>query len=155
VDLGGCIATLAVVGLALFALYDYGKGIGDKYHCYALGNQLNTAMRMYAADYDDRLPPAALWSDLIVPYHKQLDDLPCPSRPKTIGPRAFNLTFDRRLTREVPDNAPLLFESNAGHRNYADHLESFTRPHKGKGWIVLGGGACRSFVDPPDTRLGR
>lgn len=151
----GC-AVILILGVALMApILNNARDAARSTSCYGGGNTLSSAISIYAADYDERLPPASQWADLIRPGVRLTRDIDCPTRPNAIGPHSFNKSLDRQLRAKVNDQAPMLFESNAGRRNHADLLESFTRPHKGKGWVVLGGGAVRAFETPPDARFGQ
>ncbi len=152
----GCgVVLIIVVVLALPVLNDARESARGVV-CYGMGHTLHNAIAIYAADYDERLPPASGWSDLILPGIRLTpEDAACPSRPKAVGPFAFNKALAGRFRAKVNDQAPMIFESNAGERNHSDLLESFTRPHKGKGTIVLGGGMVKAFITPPDARFGQ
>lgn len=117
--------------------------------CLERGQVLQIGMSMYAADYDGRLPPADRWADALWPYTKW--DIRCSSRPKIIGAYAFNRALDHVLCEQLTQSTPVFFESNSGKRNHADRLESFTRPHAGKGVVALGDETTRLFAAPPNA----
>ncbi len=150
--LGCLLPVIALFAAVVGAFLDFSASLNSG-ACHDSAEYYRNALMMYAQDYDERLPPSNRWADTLFPYTKLTYDVPCPSRPNAIGPYAFNAALDRRLLAKVNAKTPLLFESNAGHRNHSDLLQSFARPHKGKGWIVLGDGACRSFDTPPDAGL--
>lgn len=147
----GCVLPLSLIGVIAWGVLDFATSMRSG-QCFDSAEYYRNALMMYAQDYDERLPPANRWSDALFPYTKLTFDMPCPSRPKAIGPYAFNAALDRQLLAKVNPRTPLLFESSAGQRNHADLLESFTRPHKGKGWVLLGDGAVKAFETPPDAK---
>lgn len=151
----GCLLPAIVLVALIAPVLMTAYGAARSAACYANGNYLNNAISMYAADHDDRLPPANQWADVIRPYTKLSRDVDCTTRPNAIGPHAFNAALDCRLTAKVNDQSPKLFESNAGKRNHSDLLGSFTRPHEGKGYVILGGGMVRAYKTPPDARFGQ
>jgi hypothetical protein len=147
----GCVLPLSVTAVIAWGVLDFAASV-RRGACFDSAEYYRNALMMYAQDYDGRLPPANRWADSIFPYTKLTFDMPCPSRPKAIGPYAFNASLDMQLLARVGPRRPLLFESNASQRNYADLLESFARPHKGKGWVILGDGAVNAFKTPPDAK---
>jgi hypothetical protein len=153
----GCGIVLVIVLILAVPVLKDTRDSARSAVCYKQGNVLHSAISVYAADYDERLPPASQWEDLILPGRLRLSpqDVGCPSRPRAVGPHAFNKALDRQFRAKVNDQAPMLFESNSGERNHSDLLESFARPHKGKGWVVLGGGMVKSYIAPPHAKLGQ
>ncbi|MCS6923457.1 MAG: hypothetical protein NZM10_03675, partial [Fimbriimonadales bacterium] len=59
--------------------------------------QLSLAMLTYAADYDDRLPPAPRWSDSIAARIRDPITFRCPSVP----PGKFGYAMNSRLSRQT------------------------------------------------------
>ncbi|HVT12539.1 MAG TPA: hypothetical protein VHE55_09745 [Fimbriimonadaceae bacterium] len=78
------------------------------------------AVLMYAADFDDRFPPAPVWADSVSPYSKSYlpdhDVFRCPDLDE-LGPGRYGHAFYARLglqsSQELADpmNTPMLFDS--------------------------------------------
>jgi prepilin-type N-terminal cleavage/methylation domain-containing protein len=73
-------AILGVLAAVLYPVMTPTRGCGPRYSCLSNVKQLSMALLMYGSDYDDRLPPATIWQDAILAYHKNPQLLTCTSR---------------------------------------------------------------------------
>jgi prepilin-type processing-associated H-X9-DG protein len=80
--------------------------------------QISNATLMYADDYDDKLPPAANWSQLLYPYTKSRTVFRCPEAPvPKLNSYALNSKVERIKLKQIksPGEVVMWFESNPGH----------------------------------------
>lgn len=104
------------------------------------------ALAMYRSDFDDRLPPAAHWMDLSLPYiaseESFIDPLLKDRKPGEFG-YAFFLPMSGAdfMKVESPDKMPMTFQSSDLSRNANGYLDLLPyRVEKRRGNIV-------SFID--------
>ncbi len=79
--------------------------------------QISNATLMYADDYDDKLPPAVKWSELLYPYTKSKRVFRCPEAPvPKLNSYALNSKVaGLKLTYiKSPDEVVIWFDSNPG-----------------------------------------
>ena len=76
--------------------------------------QLGLAVRIYAVDHNDQLPPAATWCDAIQSQRRLAQGLPMPDRAGRRCAYAFNAKLDGKKDSEIDPQTVLLFESDAG-----------------------------------------
>ena len=76
--------------------------------------QLGLAVRIYASDHNDLMPPTATWCDAIQSNVGSPNVFQCPSEPGQRCAYAFNSNLDGKKVNEVDPQTVLLFESNAG-----------------------------------------
>ena len=76
--------------------------------------QLALAVKVYAVDHNDQLPPAATWCDAIQRNVGSPKVFVCPSEPDRRCAYAFNVRLDAKKENEVNPQTVLLFESEAG-----------------------------------------
>lgn len=108
------LAILAAVLFPVFATEKSGRG-----HFPLCGSRLKQsalAVIMYAGDFDDRLPSAALWATRAKAYAKEDGVFVCP--PAALAdPKAFGHAFRRSLggvdtaTVNLPQEVPMIFDS--------------------------------------------
>ncbi|UCH33847.1 MAG: hypothetical protein JSV65_14970 [Armatimonadota bacterium] len=110
--------------------------------CLANLKQLALGFLMCAQDYDERLPNAANWMDMITPYIKDARLFHCPS-DKNQYSYAMNSALSGVSIGDIDDpvNAVMLFESRSGSKNAADPLQSLCMPPR------HGAGNNFAFVD--------
>jgi Domain of unknown function (DUF4190)/GYF domain 2 len=111
-------------------------------HCVNNMKQLSLALRGYALDHNDQLPPAASWCDAIQSNVGSPKIFQCPSEPGRRCAYAFNTKLDGKKVSEVDPQTVVLFESDAGWNGTggADTL----KPHKhstGRVNVALADGA--------------
>jgi hypothetical protein len=97
-------------------------------HCVNNMKQLGLAVRVYAVDHNDQLPPAATWCDAIQSNVGSPKVFLCPSEPGRRCAYAFNAKLDGKKLSEIYPQTVVLFESDAGWNGTggADSL----KPHK-------------------------
>jgi hypothetical protein len=62
---------------------------------------IGVALRQYAEDYDDTLPPANLWTDALTPYVRDAKVFHCPSAGKRNFGYAMNWKLSKRPRTQV------------------------------------------------------
>lgn len=92
--------------------------------CVSNIKSLSLAMIMYSADNDDRLPPAANWSDLLGQYVKNHEVTRCPSA-KVGGYYALHSSAAEVNVKKVkdPQLRAMLFESDSTSPNPSGGFE--------------------------------
>ncbi|MCS7301631.1 MAG: DUF1559 domain-containing protein [Fimbriimonadales bacterium] len=98
--------------------------------CMSNLKQLSLAMLTYAADYDDRLPPAPRWSDSIAARIRDPITFRCPSVPPGKFGYAMNSRLSHQRISELVDShtTPLLYDSSNLERNAHDAFSSLPNP---------------------------
>ena len=124
--------------------------------CRANLNQVSTALSMYCADYDERLPPARSWSDNLYPYTKNWAVFRCTERQALPGGFAFNEALSQKKLKDVNHDTetPAIFESSLGVLNASDRLESFMTPHRGTGSVIFANGQIKRLSAAPAASAG-
>ena len=114
VELLVVISLTAILAAIIFAAFPRARGMARQAACVSNCRQIVAAARMYASDYDLRLPPAMTrgappphqgysWTVLLQPYMKSEEIVVCPNDPKPreagnlVGsPSSYGMNF--RLT---------------------------------------------------------
>jgi hypothetical protein len=111
---------------------------------------------MYAADYNDRMPPANRWCDGLYAYTKSIEVFRCTARPALPGGFAFNRLLSTRSLEELNADtlSPAIFESSIGTLNASDELQSFIAPHGKPGWIMYSTGWIQRVPAAPPAAAG-
>jgi prepilin-type processing-associated H-X9-DG protein len=117
--------------------------------CLSNVKQLSTAVQLYLADFNGRLPNRDSWMNVLEPYVKTSDIFVDPVI-KTKGQHGY--AFDSRLSQKLaaefdaPDRQSLLFESSNLGKNASDPFVSLPKPgrHYGKNNIGYLDGHARS-----------
>lgn len=129
--LGGlCLCSFAVLAVILFPVFAQAREKARTTQCMNNLRQLSLAMLAYAADYDDRLPPAPRWSDSIAARIRDPITFRCPSVP----PGKFGYAMNSRLSRQTMSKLenghaiPLLYDSSNLERNAHDAFSSLPSP---------------------------
>lgn len=125
-------------------------------YCRSNLRQLTTGLLMYSQDYDDQSAPASGWEECLDPYIKNRYVYVCPQRPDTLHAYAYNRLLDRRPTKEIRDaaQAPVFFDSALGSAGGADRLQSFVRPHDGRGMIAFADAHVEAMRKTPRADAG-
>jgi hypothetical protein len=106
--------------------------------CMATARQRYQAALLYAADYDNHLPPAAHWQSALVPLisDKSLEPLSCPEVSR-FDHQGLGFAMDSRLSsaslddfREAPKPPILFFETTNLTRNAYTTGTSFAARHR-------------------------
>jgi prepilin-type processing-associated H-X9-DG protein len=106
----------------------------ERVYCVNNMKQLALAVKIYTAEHNGQLPPAATWCDAIQSYVSSPQVFQCPSAPGRRCAYAFNARLDGKKEKEIDPQTVLLFESDAGWNGTggADAL----KPHKHSGRTV-------------------
>ncbi len=145
---GCCVLMLPTVVLPAFLQGREAKRSSD---CSHYLRQIGEVMGLYAADYDDKLPPAD-WMDASQRQMPRDKFLHCPS-VGTADPDygyALNGELVGRTRSTIPDaSAPMVFDSTVKGRNAVGALDTLPRPgrHLGVNHLVTIDG---SVVNVPD-----
>ena len=143
--IGGCISlALAIVLVPVFL---EAKEKARQKSCLTNVKSISAALQMYAADYDDRLPPGPNWMTATNMYFGGKSDdrslingvFHCPSSPSSFG-YAFNTTASVAERKSVRNSArlPLIFDSAPGTRNASDTLTSLPKPGRHRKGNIIG-----------------
>lgn len=150
----GCLGTVVVLGSVLYKtlpILSSARSQRAKGECMSNLHSATLGVMQYMQDYDEHMPPANKWSDVLEPY--------IIGRKVYICPQASNLScgysfYDRLSTvslRSISDwsNTPALFDSNGGW-NSALPVEQVAARHNGGyncgfvdghvSWMGAGGG---------------
>lgn len=136
---------LAKVGVAIAALVLVVKvvawlqvrSLGDSYSKhrtdYCLSNlyQVSVSLRMYAGDFDDRLPRGAAWMDETLPYMKSADMFYCTEGSgRPLFTYAMNRAMPQQAVTPIADQATtvLVFDSKPVQRSTVGGAELLSRP---------------------------
>jgi hypothetical protein len=104
------------------------KQRAQRINCVNNLKQLGLAVRMYAADHNDLLPPAATWCDAIQGGIGSSKAFQCPAEPGQRCSYAFNAELDGKKENKISSQTVLLFESDLGWNGCGD--ASALKPHK-------------------------
>jgi len=146
----GVLLCLVVVGAVLFPLFARATG-GGRTACLSNMKQCATAVRLYAEDHDDRLPPALSWMDATRQVAQTDYVFACPdlarTNPQSYG-YAMNLTVSDVNTalEDQPADTVLLFESVLLARNACSGFYGLPDPPRH-------GGNCVAFLDGHVARI--
>jgi prepilin-type processing-associated H-X9-DG protein len=132
-----CTLIVLVVGMILWPVTICACASGDRIECLSKLKQQGMAVRIYAADWNDRLPNRDHWSDQIrgaIKYDKKpFDDRTKEEQFK--GGYAYNAALSDRLDADFDDPAknPLTYDSVNFGRNASDLVTSLPEPGRHKG----------------------
>ncbi|MEA3402648.1 MAG: DUF1559 domain-containing protein, partial [Armatimonadota bacterium] len=79
IELFVVVAIVATLGAILFPVFARAREKARQASCQSNIKQLTLGTRMFAEDYDGRLPAAATWRDDVMPYVKDEELFECPS----------------------------------------------------------------------------
>jgi len=130
------IASLVIFGIAFFHI---GCAAMKAHSTQCLSNikQLATASLLYAQDYDEHLPPATRWSEVIAPHVKAAvkkndgrgdDPFRCPAT-ETPGSYGMNTALNRISLSDIasPADTVMLFDCDAPTRLFAGGADKLAR----------------------------
>ena len=130
----GC-GGVVVLAAVLFPVFSQARLAATKAQALSNMKQSSLALVMYTADYDDRLPVAAHWTDLVLPYTKN-EDVFKAAYFKHKDPKAYGVAFRKSLSRKetalISDlNAwAMVFDSTILSRNAASELDTLPSPER-------------------------
>lgn len=112
--------------------------------CLSTISQISTGMRIYAQDYDDRLPQSASWGEATIPYSQSNQAqqgangyLACPSvngAPYSGYGYAYNSTLSGKLYSKIsnPAGKGVVYDSASLQPNASDPVTSLPSPPRHK-----------------------
>ncbi|MBI5706571.1 MAG: hypothetical protein HZC36_06240 [Armatimonadetes bacterium] len=130
-----CLGFVAFILLAYLSARPHSH---NRISCISNLKQLGLANLMYAADWDDRLPPRDIWMDAIRDYHKNYGGERCGEVTAKYADRKdlYGYSFNSRLSGfktgvldwEATQNRPMLYDSINLARNASDPFASLPDP---------------------------
>ncbi|MCS7265742.1 MAG: DUF1559 domain-containing protein [Armatimonadetes bacterium] len=137
----GCLIWFAVMAAILYPVFVRGREKARQTICMDNQRQIALAVKQYAVDYHETLPPAFQWTESVKPYLHSDVILSCPSARHLDCGYAFYQPLSGRKTKAIsqPNFTPMLFDSTKGQCNYADNGQSLAFRHLG--------GVIVAFVD--------
>jgi hypothetical protein len=114
--------------------------------------QLALAVRVYAVDHNDQLPPAATWCDAIQGGTSSPKVFQCPSEPGLRCAYAFNARLDSKKEGDIDPQTVLLFESGVGWNGTGG--AGMLKPHKHSSRTVNVALADGAVMQIPRSQLG-
>lgn len=125
--------------------------------CQSNVKQQTTALLIYAADHDDRLPTRDSWMDALLPFVKSEQIFHCPAVQESNqeNPHLFGYAFNSRLSGveiesiDRPETVPMTYDSINMGRNASDPIVSLPSPPR-----VHDDKAC-NLISYLDTRTDR
>ncbi len=114
--------------------------------------QLALAVKVYAVDHSEQLPPAATWCDAIQSNVGSPKVFQCSAEPALRCAYAFNEKLDGKKEGEVDPQTVLLFESDAGWNGIGG--AGAVKPHKHSTRSVNVAFVDGSVRQVPRSRLG-
>jgi prepilin-type N-terminal cleavage/methylation domain-containing protein/prepilin-type processing-associated H-X9-DG protein len=153
------LVTVAVLGLLAGILWPnpcINREPAPKAQCLSNAKQITNALLLYASDYDDRLPPAPIWQDVLFDYHKCPAILACPTRKTKIPGFSYNALLHCRPLSDIhlPEEQALVFESDMGRRNASDPCVTFVTPHNKRGHLGYVDGHVKAVPVLPAADAG-
>jgi prepilin-type processing-associated H-X9-DG protein len=131
-----------------------------RFSCQSNLKQIMLGIKMYAQDYDEKLPPAKQWIDVLQPYLKSGAIFNCPSVPK--GQRygyAYNAKLSQKNESILGESYKVvtLYETSALKRNAYGMGEGLTFRHSDGANYAFEDGHVKwlSKANVPSFNLGR
>ena len=122
---GCCVLILPAVLLPVFVQAKENKARSD---CSHYMRQMGETMSLYAADFDDHLPPAD-WMDSTYRHMPREKFLHCPAVGTDEYGYALNDELVGRSRSEIKDaNTPMVFDSTLTGRNAVGELDTLPNP---------------------------
>ncbi len=130
--------TVLMVALPLLVLGFFHFGcavmVSNGSRCLSNLRQLGTAVMTYAQDYDEHMPLAVHWAELIGPHIADVAENPfvCPSA-NSPGSYAMNAALSTTSLQDIPDPAEtvLLFDADAPGRSFAGGQQDLAKTRHG------------------------
>jgi hypothetical protein len=113
-------------------VFKQAKTSAVKTACLSNVKQLNVALIMYTADWDDTMPPSAKWMDEVNPYVRTETLYHCPAlKNQSFGyGYALNDLLNKMAVSKIaePMNCVTIFETSQLNRNAIGHTDTLPRP---------------------------
>ena len=119
------LAVLAILAAILLPVFGRAKGMAQQTACINNLKQIGTAFHIYAADNDDKLPPADSWRQALEPY---LDDREVYKCPGTGEQYVSNVALGGKNINEIsnPMEVPMAWDAPSAYDpEIGPHLGEF------------------------------
>ncbi len=142
-----CLVRLAVASICLLSLvhvFSFLRSVERGLMCHGNMGQVVTGLRMYAQDYDERVPPVHSWMNRTLPYCGVETVFHCPEvwahDPDGYGYALEASMAGKRLDRVPAGNlTPFVFDSNLTSKNaVAPFRFGIADPPRHRGRNVIG-----------------
>jgi type II secretory pathway pseudopilin PulG len=112
----GCsVPIIAILAAMLLPALAAAKAKAQEINCINNEKQLDLAVRIYAGDHNNQMPPAATWCDAIQTYVGSEKPFKCPAANATSRcDYAFNAKLDGLNQNSINPETVVIFESDAG-----------------------------------------
>jgi hypothetical protein len=170
---GGACACLLIVGTFAIGLLstpllkrfrEAQREFGRTSICLSNVKQAAAGLRMYAQDYDERLPEATSWMDAAAPYAQKSGAgekavLRCPTA-LAANPAAFGYAYSANLAGKQLSKiantplAPAVYDSSNLARNAADPVTSLPNPARHRARRIRPGGGHVNMMGYLDGHAG-
>ncbi len=93
----GCLlVAILMVAAILYPVFERARMKAQSINCLRNLQTVAVAVSQYAADYDETLPPASRWTDVVAPYLSDPRHLICPAAKRLPCGYAFHLLASAR-----------------------------------------------------------
>lgn len=123
---------VAILGAILFPVFARAREAARTSSCQSNIKQLATAMHVYAADYDDALPPGDKWCDLLQTKVATPEVYVCPNVSEMKCGYGLNSSIFQLRDVTAPDGVVMLYESDGGWNAYGPQGAMISVPRHGK-----------------------
>lgn len=166
---GGCaVGCIYVIGWLLAGMFLPLRIIGQSVTCQASVFHMTRAFRMYADDFDDRLPPATGWMERTMVYVDKEPRFHCPAVASP-GENLYGYAMNEKVSAKPldkiddPDETPVVYDSTNLARSVFDPVATLPRPGRHRtrprkespskigNFIGYVGGNARIKLDSPST----
>jgi type II secretory pathway pseudopilin PulG len=152
-----CLAIVGILYAIVFPIFAQPRERPSQSSCLSNGKQLSLAVMMYSLDYDEHLPLATKWAEVLMPYQPHRRKPLYCEQLRNYVPGISGYAMDERLSGRSKDKIgaphdkrPLLYESSNSTPNAHDSLTSFAGRHvQQRGWV----GFVDGHVKGGDTAL--
>jgi hypothetical protein len=124
---GGCFVCVILAAI-LFPVFSQARKAAMTTQSLSNIKQIATGLMIYSGDYDDRLPKADQWQDLLYPYTKNADLFVPPYKDQP-GGYALNSVLSQVYLYNIPDpfRTPMVFESAEAGSNLSGGIDDLRK----------------------------
>jgi prepilin-type processing-associated H-X9-DG protein len=132
-----CILLLPVLAAMVLPALARAKDKAQSINCMNNVKQLSLAVRIYAGDHNDQLPPAAGWCDALLANVGSPQVFCCPAEPGSRCAYALNDKLGGKRLAEVDPQTVMFFEA-AGGWNQSGGPEAVLTPSRHRSVLLVG-----------------
>jgi len=145
---------IAIYAAMLLPALAAAKGKAQVINCVNNEKQLGLAVRIYAGDHTNHLPPAATWCDAIHTEAGSDKIYQCPAKPDDKCGYAFNAKLDGLDLDAVNPETVMIFESDGGWNAHGGPELLASPAHHPRVWVVtLADGSVEQLTQARLTSL--